>query len=201
MAPDSLPMGGFKVAGVVGGLIASLAWPHARAPAQPPPDGQPPLASNGPTPPPFPPRYGDVGTSHLGLSLGLGNSAAGFAWGAGVAYGRFVLDGVAPTLEVDVSGGTELSTVASTMLSVRWLPYRETFIWPLIVPRAGRLFVSDHGDLWGAGGSVGVILGLQGRTGLQLAYEHLWLAPQGTCNTLSSGCSLQRWGVGLVVGL
>src|SRR5205814_6390598 len=43
-----------------------------------------------------PKRYGDQGTSHFGLMLGIGGGGGGFAWAGGFNYGYFVLDGVAP---------------------------------------------------------------------------------------------------------
>ena len=154
-----------------------------------------------PLEPPPAARYGDAGTNHVGLALGLGGGSGGFAWAAGAEYGRFVIDGVAPTAEVDVSGGTRLATIASTMLALRLLPFRRGPIWPLLVPRAGRLFVADRDDLWGAGATLGIVIALGGRIGLQVAYDHLWLFPKAGCSAFSSGCTWQRWGLGLVVGL
>lgn len=148
-----------------------------------------------------PVRYGDAGTHHVGLALGLGGGQGGFAWAAGAEYGRFLIGGVAPTAEIDVSGGSRLATVTSTMLALRLLPFRGGGVWPLVVPRAGRLFVVDRDDVWGAGGTLGLIIALGGRAGLQIAYEHLWLFPESGCAAFASGCTWQRWGLGLVLGL
>ncbi|MDX2023515.1 MAG: hypothetical protein SF187_24980 [Deltaproteobacteria bacterium] len=146
-----------------------------------------------------PQRYGDAGTNHVGVSLGLG-SGNGLVWAAGAEYGHFIMDGVAPTAEVSVSGGSQVLTVARTMAALRLLPWRSGSVWPLLVPRAGRLFIENNPDLWGAGGTVGVIVGLSGRVALQVSYEYLRLFPRGDCTTLSTGCSLQRWGLGFVLG-
>lgn len=162
-----------------------------------PPTPEAPL----PGPPPAPARYGDAGTHHLGLSLGLGSGGNGFVWAVGAEFGRFVIDGVAPTLEVDVSGGSQVLTVASAMAALRLLPWRSGVVWPLLVPRAGRVLIGSHPDLWGAGGTAGVIVALGGRMGLQLAYDYLRLFPGEDCEALSTGCSLHRWGLGLVIGL
>lgn len=147
-----------------------------------------------------PPRYGDAGSNHVGVSLGIGGGTRGFVWGAGAEYGRFLVDGVAPTLEADVSGGSQVLTVARTMAAVRLLPLRWGNVWPLLVPRAGRLFISDHSDLWGAGATAGLLVGLGGRVGLQVAYDYLRLFPSGRCADLANGCSIGRFGLGAVIG-
>src|SRR3954464_411909 len=69
-------------------------------------------------------RYGDRGTSTFGLTLGIGGGAGGFAWGGGVDYGFFVFDGVAPGVDVRVSGGTGLLTTGLTLGTLRLVPVR-----------------------------------------------------------------------------
>ncbi|MCG5054155.1 MAG: hypothetical protein KA712_14420 [Myxococcales bacterium] len=162
--------------------------------------GRPGVAQDLGALPAAPPRYGDAGSHHVGVALGLGGGGNGFVWAAGAEYGHFLFDGLAPTVEVDVSGGSEVLTVASTMAAVRWLPWRAGPLWPLLVPRAGRLFVENNPDLWGAGATVGALVALGGPMALQISYDYLRLFPGTDCEALSNGCSLERWGLGLVLG-
>ena len=197
---------GMRYSAAVVALVATLMgtkWGHPVA-AQPRP-GDRMYDPRGVTPLPSdvdrPRRYGDAGTHHLGLSFGIRSGNGGVLWAVGAQYGRFLIDGLAPTLETSVSGGTGALTVATTMAALRWLPWRGGNIWPLIVPRAGRVIIQDRADVWGAGGTAGVIVGLSGRLGLQLAYDYLRLFPEEDCTGLSSGCSLHNFGIGLVIGL
>src|SRR6185369_18007752 len=77
-----------------------------------------------PPPPPPPPRYGDQGTSHFGLSLGLGSGAGGFAWAGGLSYGYFVIGGVAPGVDAEASGGSGLLTAGLLLGTLRLVPLR-----------------------------------------------------------------------------
>lgn len=149
---------------------------------------------------PLPRRYGQAGSSHVGLGFGLGFGSGGAVYAGSVEYGYFVVDGVAPGVELGISGGADVLTVGRAMAAVRILPLRTAGFDLLLVPRFGRLFISDHGDLWGGGGTVGVIVWTSARVGLQLAYDYLRLFPGSDCDDLTSRCELQRFGVGLVLG-
>lgn len=149
-----------------------------------------------------PPRYGDAGTNHLGLTLGLGAGRGGAAYAAGISYGYFLVDGVAPGADLSVSGGSGLITVGQALATLRLVPVRTGAVTAFVVGRAGRIFLADGlEDGWGAGGGAGAIFFGGGRTGLALGYEIMSLFPRRFCAALAGGCRLQGLSLGLVVGL
>lgn len=160
------------------------------------------LAQGQPYPPPVPEpaRYGDAGSSHVGVTLGLGTGSGGTRYAAGVDYGYFVIDGVAPGVEALVSGGSGVLTTGYTLATLRLVPVRLASTSIYLVGRGGRVFIEDHADLWGVGGSAGIIQSLGGRLGLQVGYQYLRLLPKEDCGDLSNGCDLQSFVLGLVVG-
>jgi hypothetical protein len=143
-------------------------------------------------------RYGDRGTSHIGLILGLGSVANGVRWAGGIDYAYFVADGIAPGLETQVSGGTGLLTTGMALGTVRLVPVRAPAFSIFLLGRAGRLLVSGHDDGWAAGAGAGIIFFPGGRIGLQLAYDILRLLPHSFCGDLSGGCVVQGLQAGLV---
>jgi hypothetical protein len=158
-----------------------------------------------PGPPPAveeePPRfYGDQGTSHFGLALGLGSSSRGFAWGAGVNYGYFIVDRIAPGIDADVSGGTGLLTSGLLLGTVRLVPLRTPAMSLFLIGRGGRVFLASHPDGWGVGGGAGLIFFTGRHVGFQIAYDVLRLMPASFCVDLDR-CTRHGFGVGLVFGL
>jgi hypothetical protein len=147
-----------------------------------------------------PPRYGDQGSSHLGLILGLGGGSGGFHWAGGIDYGYFVADGVAPGVDAQVSGGSNLLTTGMLLGTLRLVPLRTEALSLFFVGRAGRVLLSDHADGWAAGGGAGLILFTGGRIGLMIAYDALKLLPDSFCDDLTGGCVVQGVQVGLVGG-
>jgi hypothetical protein len=155
-----------------------------------------------PPPPPAPaPLYGDQGTSHIGLVLGLGGGSGGFAWAAGANYGYFIIDGVAPGIDAEVSGGTHQLTAGLVLGTLRLVPIRTSSMSLFVIGRGGRVMLSDHPDGWGLGGGGGIIFFTGPHLGVQLTYDVLRLTPSSFCHDLSNGCTLQGFGVGLVLGL
>jgi len=153
-----------------------------------------------PAPPASPPkRYGDQGTSHFGLALGIGGGGGGFAWLVGGEYGYFVVDGLAPGVEARLSGGTGIPTVGLTLGTLRFMPLRTESVSLVLIGRGGRVYLTDHADGRGAGGGVGLIYFTGAHVGLQLSYDYLRLLPASFCADLSR-CTLQGLGVGLVMG-
>jgi hypothetical protein len=145
-------------------------------------------------PQPAPLRYGDRGTSELGIGLGY-SSAIGFV-GAG-AFRHFVIDGVAPGLEATyVSGGSNSLTTGLLMAAVRLVPVRTAAFALVLTGRGGRVFFGGHDDGWGTGGSAGVLIMLSSTAGIELGYEALRLLPSSVCADLRS-CVLH----GPVVGI
>jgi hypothetical protein len=145
--------------------------------------------------------YGRKGSMHLGLSLGLGTSSKGALYGGGAEAGYFVVTGVAPGISVDVNGGTGRSTTGLLMGTLRVVPLRIDSLALFLIGRAGRVLVSSHTDGWGAGGGAGVVVGVGSNMGVQISYEILGLMPNSFCKDFESGCRLDSFGLGLVVGL
>jgi hypothetical protein len=146
-----------------------------------------------------PRRYGDQGSSHFGLMLGLGGGSGGFAWAGGFEYGYFVLDGVAPGIDAEASGGSHLPTIGMTLGTLRLVPVRLDAFSLFLVGRGGRVFLSDHPDGWGVGGGAGLIYFTSARFGIQLTYDVLRLVPSSFCAGLDR-CTLHGFGVGLAFG-
>lgn len=148
-----------------------------------------------------PRRYGDRGTTHLGIALGLGSSGRGFAYTAGAEFGYFVLDGVAPGLDAHVTGGTGLLTTGLALATLRLVPIRTGGFSLFLVGRAGRVMIADHDDGYGVGGGAGLLLFGSSRVGLKIAYDLLRLTPASFCSDLAAGCTLHGLAVGVVAGL
>jgi hypothetical protein len=147
-----------------------------------------------------PKRYGDQGTSHFGLLLGIGGGGGGFAWAGGFNYGYFVLDGVAPGVDAEISGGSGLLTTGLTLATLRLVPVRTSAVSLFVIGRGGRVFMAGHPDGWGVGGGGGIIYFTSAHVGLQLSYDYLRLEPSSFCADLAHGCALQGFGIGLAIG-
>jgi hypothetical protein len=155
-------------------------------PAEAPPSSVPPPPPEPPQPPPAPivRRYGDRGTSEVGIGLGY-SRVVGFV-GAG-AFRYFVADGIAPGLEATyVSGGAESLSTGLVMAAVRLVPLRTGSYALVLTGRAGRVFFGGHDDGWGAGGAAGVLILLSPTAGIELGYEALRLLPSSFCADLRS---------------
>jgi hypothetical protein len=120
------------------------------------------------------------------LVLGY-SSRAGVVGGAG--FRHFVLPGVAPGLEGLVQSGND-QTVGLLMGSLRLVPVRAGGVALVLTGRGGRVFLSDHGDGWGAGVGGGLIVFLSPSVGIEVGYEILWLLPDSFCADLVS-CTIQ----------
>jgi hypothetical protein len=153
---------------------------------------------------PAPPEdtgYGRRHSMQLGLSLGLGSGTGGMRYAGGAGFGYFVVTGVAPGVDSSVNGGADVLTTETLTGTLRLVPIRTGAFAFFLIGRAGRLFMHNHADAWGAGGGAGVVIATGGNVGLQLSYEILSLWPYGHCSDLASGCRLDAFGLGLVVGL
>ncbi len=164
----------------------------AGEPPAPETAGEPPPPAPAPQPvlqaaPPRPRRYGDKGSVELGLGLTY-SSEAGFAAAASGRY--YVVDGIAPGLEATfVGGGTAASRYGLLLAALRVVPLRmNTFAFAL-TGRAGRVFVGDHSDGWGAGGAFSVLFLFSPTVGLELGYEVLRLFPTSFCSDVG-GCNI-----------
>ena len=151
--------------------------------------------------PPEDTSYGHRHGMHLGLSLGLGSGTGGRRYAAGAGFAYFLVTGVAPGADVSVSGGSGLLTTGSATGTLRLVPLRTQSFALFLIGRAGRLFISSHADAWAAGGGAGVVIATGPRVGLQISYEILGLWPRSHCSDLASGCRLDAFGLGLLVGL
>jgi|SRR5882672_6359051 len=144
------------------------------------------------SPPPEPRAYGYAGMSELSLAVGY-SSTSGFLAGGG--FRRFVIDGLAPGLDASVQTGAG-TTIGLVLGGLRIAPVRTRRFALVLTGRAGRVLLSHHGDGWGAGGGVGVIMFLSPNAGLELGYDVLWLLPRSFCADLSS-CTVQGPLIGL----
>jgi hypothetical protein len=142
-------------------------------------------------------QYADQGTSEVSVGIGY-SSIAGFLAAGGFRY--FVVDGLAPGVEGTwVAGGSQVSSYGLALASLRGVPLRGSRAALVLTVRAGRVFLSDHEDGWGAGGGAGVIIPLGGLAGVELGYEALRLLPASFCADLST-CWLQGPVIGLRLG-
>lgn len=178
----------------------------APAPAYPPPPAAEQMApppAPAPQPEPEPPpglrrrRYGDQGMPEIGLGLGYSN-AAGFVGAAAFRY--FVVDGVAPGVEVTyVSGGNAGQQTGLLMAALRLVPVRTHSFALLLTGRGGRVLLGNHDDGSGVGGGAGVLILFGPTAGIELGYEVLRLTPASFCADLTS-CYIQGPVVGFRFG-
>ena len=145
--------------------------------------------------------YGRRRSIHLGLGLGVGSSGRGAIYAGGVSFGYFVLSGVAPGADAEVSGGSGVLTTGLVTGTLRLVPIRTRSFAGFLIGRAGRVLIASHRDVWAAGGGAGVMFMTTDRMGVQLAYEILGLMPSSSCRDLSNGCRLDAFSLGLVLGL
>jgi hypothetical protein len=136
-------------------------------------------------------RYGDAGTSEVSLLLGFASGRV--AMGGGFRY--FVLDRVAPGVEASFTRSDGFNQ-GLTLGSLRIVPLRLASVALVVTARAGRIYLSSHGDGWAYGGDVGVLIFFSRNAGFELGYELLKLAPDSFCRDLSE-CLLQRPVVGI----
>ena len=172
------------------------------APASQPPTNAQPTPRAQPVPEPQDPGgYGRRHSTTLGLSLGIGSGTGGTLYAGSAGFGYFVVAGVAPGADVSINGGGGVLTTETVTGTLRLVPVRTGQFAFFLIGRAGRLFISNHDDAWGAGGGAGVVIATGGNVGLQLSYEVLGLWPSSHCSDLASGCRLDAFGLGLIVGL
>ena len=107
------------------------------------------------------------------------------------------LDGVAPGIDAQVSGGSGLLTTGRLLATLRLVPLRAPNFAFFLVGRGGRVFVADHEDGWAAGGGGGVILFTGARVGVMVSYDVLRLFPRTFC---ADQCTSQGLSGGLVAG-
>ena len=138
---------------------------------------------------------------HFGLSLGLGTGSGGMRSAGGLGCGYFLVTGVAPGFDVNVNGGTGVLTTTALTATLRLVPIRTDTLAFFLIGRTGRLFLSEHPDLWGAGGGGGVVIPVGHSSGLLIAYEVLSLWPSTHCSDLANGCRLDAFGLGFIFGL
>jgi hypothetical protein len=194
-------------------LLALLLLASTQAFAQPAPEpiAQPapqPIAQPAPQPiaqpapePIEPGGYGRKGSMHLGLSLGVGSGTGGMRYAGGAELGYFFLNGVAPGIDVRVSGGSGVLTTGMFTGTVRLVPVRTGSLAFFLIGRAGRLLIASHADAWAAGGGAGVVIATGSNLGFVISYEIIGLLPKGSCSDLANGCRLDAFGLGLVMGL
>lgn len=169
-------------------LRASAGPPMERPEREPPPRAAPPAPAPEPRSRPF-----ESGSMNLGLALGL-SSGEGTAFSLGAGFGYFVLPGLEPGLELEVTLGSDRPTVTSLLPYLRWVFWRSYTLSPYLKVQGGRWFISGQEDLSAVGGGGGLVFFLTRSAGLQLEALVLRLFPQDacgdSCTTTSVGFSL-----------
>ena len=69
--------------------------------------------------------------------------------------------------------------------ALRLVPVRTESFALVLTGRAGRVFLADHADGWGAGGGAGILVMLSQGAWVEIGYEVLQLLPQTFCEDLS----------------
>ena len=141
------------------------------------------------------------GVVDLGGAAAFGGSGdGGFAFTFGGNAGYFVLNGLEPGVQTDVTVGNNIDTQWTVLPFLRWIPFSSRSFSPYLKATAGGLFVFGSGDtlklgLYGGGG--GVVLGLGGRMALNLEGLALRIAPKDRCP--GGDCMLYRFGISISV--
>lgn len=78
---------------------------------------------------------------NAGFALGLGVGGEGFAMGVGGAFGYFVLDGLEPGVDFNVTFGSDQPVVVSLMGYLRWVFWRAFPFSPFLKVQGGAWFV------------------------------------------------------------
>lgn len=176
---------------VVPGVPAHAAPSGEARPAPLPPAPLPPPTA---PPPPVPRPFGR-GSMNLGLALGV-SAGAGTVFSLGAGFGYFVLPGLEPGLELEVTFGSEQPTVTSLLPYLRWVVWRSYTVSPYLKVQGGRWFVSGQDDLSAVGGGGGLVFFVTRTAGVQLQGLVFRLFPDAVC-----GDSCVVSSVGLSLGL
>lgn len=120
------------------------------------------------------------GSMNLGLVLGF-SASQGTAFALGGAFGYFVLSGLEPGLELEVTFGSDRPTVTSLLPYLRWVIWRSYTLSPYVKAQGGRWFISDQDDLSAIGGGGGLVFFLTRNAGLQLEGMVYRLFPEEVC--------------------
>lgn len=139
------------------------------------------------------PRPFERGSMNLGLVLGF-SSGDGTAFALGAGFGYFVLPGLEPGLEVEVSFGSDRPTVTSLLPYLRWVIWRSYRLSPFLKVQGGRWLISGQDDLSTVGGGGGLVFFLTRNAGLQLEALVFRLFPDALCG---DSCVTTRVGFSL----
>jgi hypothetical protein len=130
---------------------------------------------------------------NVGLALGFGAGGGSTSFTVGGAFGYFVLAGLEPGLELEVTFSSDRPTLTSLLPYLRWVVWRSYSVSPYLKVQGGRWFISDdYGDLWVVGGGGGLVFFLGRRYGIQLEALYFRLLPGDILGdyTVSAGLSL-----------
>lgn len=141
-----------------------------------------------------PPRPFDRGSLDLGLIVAI-STGGEVAVTLGGNFGYFVLPGLEPGLQVDVTFGSNRPTVTSLLPYLRWVFYRSYVLSPYVKLQGGRFFIEGADDLSGIGGGGGLVFFLTRVAGIQLEGMVYRLFPSDAC--LENGCTATSFGLTL----
>ncbi|MCB9555002.1 MAG: hypothetical protein H6707_02785 [Deltaproteobacteria bacterium] len=127
------------------------------------------------------PRPFPQGSLNLGLAFGFAAGGGGTAFSAGGAAGYYVLNGLEPGLQFDVTVSSDAPTVVALLPYLRWVIFRSYAASPYIKAQGGRLFVVGSNDLSAIGGGGGMYFFLRRNIAFQLEAVALRLFPSSIC--------------------
>lgn len=130
----------------------------------------------------------------LGLILGISTGhETSFTFGATGGY--FVLNGLEPGLQIEVTVSSANPTVTSLLPFLRWIIWRSYPVSPYLKIQGGRWFISDYPDVSTLGGGGGLVFFFSSQAGLQVEGMVYRLFPDTACP--NDSCLTSNFGLSL----
>jgi hypothetical protein len=117
------------------------------------------------------------------LSLGFAAGGGETTFAVGFRYGYFVVDGVAPGLEVVTTLSDRRPNTLELAPFVRLVPWRAYPVSPILIVKAGRLLVEALPDLWLVGGGGGLVWFSSPRVAFTIEAVYVRFLPEDQCSS------------------